>query len=307
MRRNARSISNHENDDYHHTSPTLLFTEPPSTSTGTEDFLQMERLSTRQNKQQHRFENTIEAKVEPGDTLQAIALRFHCSVADIKRLNKIDKDNEIHARKVVKIPVTVHNVLLDNLPIVHKSGNSSPKINQKSSSGNDSRDSDSGLSSIVRNPLDDAEAMLSEKLMVASVNSSSRDGPSTSRCFTGRDEHVNNIIMNSKLKATATGGAVNIYTDEELAATDMNDASAPLITDILDDSTNVPHIHRIKGPSLRAIDWSGSDCDMSWICLFVVILALCFVIPLVYVVYIAEHAHHNITGSSTTVASAAHH
>lgn len=171
----------------------------------------MERLSTRQNTQ-HRFENTIEAKVEPGDTLQAIALRFHCTVADIKRLNKIDKDNEIHARKVVKIPVTVHNVLLDNLPIVHKSGNSSPKLNQKSS-GNDSRDSDSGLSSIVRNPLDDAQAMLSEKLMVASVNSSSRDGPSTSRGFTGRDEHVNNIIMNSKLK-TATTGALNIYTDE---------------------------------------------------------------------------------------------
>ncbi|XP_073847559.1 uncharacterized protein [Musca autumnalis] len=296
MRRNARSI-NHEHDDYH--TPTQLFTDPLSAGTEDFDFLQMERLSTRQNTQ-HRFENTIEAKVEPGDTLQAIALRFHCSVADIKRLNKIDKDNEIHARKVVKIPVTVHNVLLDNLPIVHKSGNSSPKINQKSS-GNESRDSDSGLSSIVRNPLDDAQAMLSEKLMVASVNSSSRDGPSTSRGFVGRDEHVNSIIMNSKMKA-----AVNIYTDEELATTDMNDASAPLITDILDDSTNVPQIHRIKGPSLRAIDWSGSDCDMSWICLFVVILALCFVIPLVYVVYIAEHAHHNITGSSTTAASAHH-
>lgn len=34
---------------------------------------------------------------------------------------------------------------------------------------------------------------------------------------------------------------------------------------------------------------SGSDCDMSWICLFICILALCFAIPLIYVVYIAEH------------------
>ena len=80
-----------------------------------------------------------------------------------------------------------------------------------------------------------------------------------------------------------------------LLANNADDVSAPLITDILDDSTNVPQLHRIRGPSLRAMDWSGSDCDMSWVCLFVVILALCFVIPLVYVFYIAEHAHHNTT------------
>lgn len=88
--------------------------------------------------------------------------------------------------------------------------------------------------------------------------------------------------------------------------TDLNDVAAPLITDILDDSTNVPKIHRIRGPSLRTIDWSGSDCDMSWICLFVVILALCFVIPLIYVVYIAEHAHHNVTGSPAATPSTHH-
>uniref|UniRef100_A0A1I8NM53 LysM domain-containing protein n=1 Tax=Stomoxys calcitrans TaxID=35570 RepID=A0A1I8NM53_STOCA len=293
MRRNARSV--HQNEDL------ALFS---AATAAADDFLQMERLPERGggggahiSNTQHRFENTIEAKVEPGDTLQAIALRFHCSVADIKRLNKIDKDNEIHARKVVKIPVTVYNVLLDNLPTVHKSGNSSPKINAKVN-GNGSRDSDSGLSSIVRNPLDDAQAMLSEKLMVASVNSSGGDGPSTSRGLAGGEIHINNIIMNSKLKPGST------YHDEEIVSADLNDASAPLITDILDDSTNVPKIHRIRGPSLRTIDWSGSDCDMSWICLFVVILALCFVIPLVYVFYIAEHAHHNVTGSTTT---ATHH
>lgn len=174
----------------------------------------MERLTGRVSNSNgtisQRFENTMEAKVEPGDTLQAIALRFHCTVGDIKRLNKIDKDNEIHARKIVKIPVTVHNVLLDNLPTVHKSGNNSPKPNQKSGD-NSSRDSNSGLSSIVRNPLEDAEAMLSEKLMVASVNSSGGDGPSTSRGVVGKvDAQINNIIMNSKVKT----GAVNIYTDE---------------------------------------------------------------------------------------------
>lgn len=200
----------HHADEYPATTASyqpLLFNEPFEN----EDFLQMERLSTRvaNNNTTHRFENTIEAKVEPGDTLQAIALRFHCTVADIKRLNKIDKDNEIHARKVVKIPVTIHNVLLDNLPAVHKSGNNSPRQGQKTGD-NGSRDSVNGLNSIVRNPLEDAEAMLSEKLMVASVNSSGPEQPSTSKEAAQRHDQINNIILNSKLKP----GSVNVYTDD---------------------------------------------------------------------------------------------
>ncbi|XP_037813578.1 lysM and putative peptidoglycan-binding domain-containing protein 3 [Lucilia sericata] len=296
MRRNARSSQHTHNDYSISTVPyhNILLNDSDTTEV---DFLQMNNISSRipatySNNSTNRFENTIEAKVETGDTLQAIALRFHCTVADIKRLNKIDKDNEIHARKVVKIPVTVHNVLLDTLPTVHKSGNNSPNPAQKSG-GSESRDSNSGLSSIVRNPLEDAEAMLSEKLMVASVNSSGLDHPSTSKAATARENNVNDIILNSKLKS----GTLNVYNDGDISASNLDDVSAPLITDILNDSTNAPRLHRIRGPSLRAMDWSGTDCDMSWICLFVVILALCFVIPLVYVFYIAEHAHHNTTGS----------
>lgn len=178
----------------------------------TDEILQMNFVSGRitgNNNSTHRFENTIEAKVETGDTLQAIALRFHCTVADIKRLNKIDKDNEIHARKVVKIPVTVYNVLLDNFPTVHKSGNNSPKLGQKSD-GSDSRDSSSGLSTIVRNPLEDAEVMLSEKLMVASVNSSGTDQSANKKLVSGIESNINNIILNSKLSS----GSVNIYSDD---------------------------------------------------------------------------------------------
>jgi hypothetical protein len=51
---------------------------------------------------------------------------MNCTVQDIKRLNKIDKDIEIHAFKVVKVPLTAQNILLDTLPKVHRSGQSSP-------------------------------------------------------------------------------------------------------------------------------------------------------------------------------------
>lgn len=65
------------------------------------------------------------------------------------------------------------------------------------------------------------------------------------------------------------------------------DTNTPLLSN---DSPTI--IKRIPGPTpLQAIDWSGTDCDMSWVCLFIFILALCFVIPLIYVLYVAEHAH----------------
>lgn len=78
-------------------------------------------------------------------------------MADLKRLNKIDKDNEIFARKVLKIPITPHNVLLDtNLPTVHKSGNSSPRA--------------IGISNGPENGTILSGESLEEKLIVASIS-----------------------------------------------------------------------------------------------------------------------------------------
>lgn len=77
----------------------------------------------------------------------------------MKRLNKIDKENEIFAHKILKIPITPHNVLLDtNLPTVHKSGNSSPKIDNSSNSNREN-----GTTSIL------TDESLEEKLIVASI------------------------------------------------------------------------------------------------------------------------------------------
>lgn len=106
---------------------------------------------------QHRIRNEqiLEAELLPGDNIQTISLRFNCSVQDIKRLNKIDKDNEIFAFKVVKVPLTAQNVLLDTIPKVHKSGQSSPKNIEKPSTSNETLPS---------------REKLEEKLLVASVS-----------------------------------------------------------------------------------------------------------------------------------------
>lgn len=59
---------------------------------------------------------------------------------------------------------------------------------------------------------------------------------------------------------------------------------------INDDNVTQPRPIQAAG-RLRAHDLScsGSDCDLSWLCLFVFILAMCFAIPLIYVFWIAEH------------------
>ncbi|XP_073953535.1 lysM and putative peptidoglycan-binding domain-containing protein 3 isoform X2 [Choristoneura fumiferana] len=59
----------------------------------------------------------IEAQIQEGDTLQAIALRFYCSISELKRINQIHKDNEIFARRTIKVPVTPYSVLTERLPV----------------------------------------------------------------------------------------------------------------------------------------------------------------------------------------------
>ncbi|KAH8307597.1 hypothetical protein KR044_004760, partial [Drosophila immigrans] len=228
------------------------------------EFVDMQQLPSRErpvngHARLARFENTLEVKVQEDDTLQALALRFHCSVADIKRLNKIDRENEIHARRIIRIPVTVHNVLLgssdpDALPAIHRSGNNSPRHNL-----------DKELT-IERNPLEEARLMLDERLLVAAVNAS------------GATEDAKQFYDGS------------LDNNEGIGEQTLDDNTA-LLDDMLVDR-HAPRLRQIPGPSLRAIDWSGSDCDMSWICLLIFILGLCVVIPLVYVIYLAEHPHH---------------
>lgn len=75
-----------------------------------------------------------------------------------------------------------------------------------------------------------------------------------------------------------------------LLQTQTDHLSAEQTLLINDDDVRQPRPIQAAG-GLRAQDLScsGSDCDISWLCLFVCILAMCFAIPLIYVFWIAEH------------------
>lgn len=67
---------------------------------------------------------TVEKVVEEGDTLQALSIRYHCPIAELKRLNNIHRENEIFAKNSIKVPARPFSVLIAS---VHTSGTSSPK------------------------------------------------------------------------------------------------------------------------------------------------------------------------------------
>ncbi|XP_011145449.1 lysM and putative peptidoglycan-binding domain-containing protein 4 isoform X2 [Harpegnathos saltator] len=60
----------------------------------------------------HKIE-VINVEVKPGDTLQALALRYSCTISELKQINKIDKENEIHAKPYIKVPVQPFSVLTE--------------------------------------------------------------------------------------------------------------------------------------------------------------------------------------------------
>ncbi|XP_023559947.1 lysM and putative peptidoglycan-binding domain-containing protein 3 isoform X2 [Octodon degus] len=53
--------------------------------------------------------------IQEGDTLNAIALQYCCTVADIKRLNNLISDQDIFALRAIKIPVKKFSSLTESL------------------------------------------------------------------------------------------------------------------------------------------------------------------------------------------------
>ncbi|XP_043467762.1 lysM and putative peptidoglycan-binding domain-containing protein 3 isoform X1 [Leptopilina heterotoma] len=72
-------------------------------------------LQNRNHAHAPRKVEVIKIEVQSEDTLQALALRYGCTISEIKRVNNIHKENEIFARQVIKVPVQPFSLLTENL------------------------------------------------------------------------------------------------------------------------------------------------------------------------------------------------
>jgi hypothetical protein len=165
-------------------------------------------------------------------------------VAEIKRLNKIQRENEIFAFKVLKVPLTAHNILLDTLPKVHKSGNSSPQANGKFGVGC------SSSSAVI------PKEKLEEKLLLASVSNatiakSSDAADRLEQQVNEEDESVNDPLLNRNRQFRGYPRSIR--------------------------------------PPNDFLQFNGSDCELNWIVLLLAILALCVIVPLIYVLLVYEN------------------
>lgn len=217
--------------------------------------------------------------VTPFNSSKLIRFSFP-QISDIKRLNKIEKEIEIHARNTLKVPINAHTLLLstgniDALPIVHKSGQSSPKHATANPDGSSISNTSHNNHQLMPND----RLKLDEKLLIASVSLAAPNGGA------GSDQLVIPTITTNTSHPTTTNGhiAVRRYTDNETIEGRDAFFNDPLLAHL----DSGPHV--IRGAPKNDLSCSGSDCDISWICLLVCILALCFAIPLIYVIYIAEH------------------
>jgi len=61
-------------------------------------------------------DQTMEYKIQSGDTLLSLSFKYNVQVAELKRVNKIFRDTEFFALKKLKIPVEPTSLLTEMLP-----------------------------------------------------------------------------------------------------------------------------------------------------------------------------------------------
>ena len=64
-------------------------------------------------------DQTIEADIQPTDTLHSLALKYNIPLAELKRVNNILQESEFYALKRIRIPVKPASFLKDLIPGVH--------------------------------------------------------------------------------------------------------------------------------------------------------------------------------------------
>lgn len=200
------------------------------------------------------FENYIEAQVQEGDTIQAVALRFHCSVSELKRINHMHKDNEMFARRTLKVPVTPYSVLTEAF----------------AQRNNDIANTLTSSQKIAIPDIDEVQTI--NPLM-----------PDTGQNSTSSFEtDCKAAILNSKVnhypkvyKDTVVDNSIISDTTRLLSPNETNGQAMGVETVVVKEFTS-----------------HGADFGIKWVHLVICILVLGFAIPLIYVFYIAERYEH---------------
>nr|CAD7197250.1 unnamed protein product [Timema douglasi] len=179
-------------------------------------------------------------------------------VAELKRVNKIHKENEVYALRVVKIPLRYYSLLSERLATVHTAGNG---YKENTESNEASTNTFSSINKYERNTETSKNISKdSSNLVIAQVVGSSKS-------YSGE-----NVKRHS--------------TDESVIANSLT-----LLDNGLEECPFLPeevlnHVTVTKTSTF--LSCSGADWGLSWLQLLICALAIGFLGPLLYVFYIAE-------------------
>lgn len=182
------------------------------------------------------------------------------------RANNILRENEIFAKRVLKIPVTAYSLLTEGLPQVHTSGHNSPTRSNGATNTEQNKEN-------IPLATDDN---FQQKLIVASVNASEIK---LAKYSNASSSHKDNVFPSTSKDFNNVARSIAI--DQQTSKFDNN--STPLLID------QRPHPQTVESTLITEFTTQGADFGIKWIHLVGCILMMAFIIPLVYVVYIAEH------------------
>ena len=123
--RSSRVTAADHQDDREEESQSLLKSSPRSNrpwKAKREDYSDDEHLDNNglaiplSNKSKSPPDQCVEAEIQPGETLQSVALKYNVPLAELKRVNNLLKEAEFYALKRVKIPVKTASLLTEILP-----------------------------------------------------------------------------------------------------------------------------------------------------------------------------------------------
>ncbi|XP_012055039.1 PREDICTED: lysM and putative peptidoglycan-binding domain-containing protein 3 [Atta cephalotes] len=121
----------------------------------------------------------INVQIKPEDTLQALALRYRCTISELKRINKIDKENEIYAKPYIKVPIQPFSILTETSH--ENQGNNTITMSEQCQ--------------------EEVPATMDEQLIDLSATSTSTESSNT---------EINTIILNSVCEPLSSYNGTNI-------------------------------------------------------------------------------------------------
>ncbi|XP_043278438.1 lysM and putative peptidoglycan-binding domain-containing protein 3 [Venturia canescens] len=196
----------------------------------------------------------IKVSLKPDDTLQALAVRYRCTISELKRINNIHKENEIFAHRFIKVPVQPFSIFTENLIDYEQPSTSKENGISVGQFGEASTLREDHLKNLIATPI-------------------------TGSIYQNRG--INDIILNSICEPLVKS------TDCESNFIAQNTESEQLLS-----SEDRELSSNLQTSTIDTFKCSGADWGLSWTHLLGFSLLLVFAGPLIYIFYIAEESPH---------------